>query len=132
MTPVAWRVSYDWNFGDATPHGTNSNVSHTYVAPGTDSWSVISTVQGPPLTSATNAGSILIGSPILLAATNANGLVTLFWPKTVADAVLEGSVVIGSGASWAVVTNAVAVGASTLSVALPSSGTTRFFRLRGL
>lgn len=131
LSNIVANVTYNWNFGDATPRGTNGNVTHTYAAPGTYSWSVVSTVQGPPLTSVTNSGSILIGSPVLLTATNANGLVTLFWPKTVADAVLEGSVVIGSGASWAVVTNAVVVGPSTLSVTLPSSGTTRFFRLRG-
>lgn len=76
-TNAAGAITYDWNFGDATPHSTNRFASHTYAVPGTYNWSVVSTVQGTPSASATNSGSIVIGGQVLLSAVNGGPSVTL-------------------------------------------------------
>lgn len=36
-------VSYDWNFGDGSSHGTTKNVSHAYVSAGTYNWTMTAT-----------------------------------------------------------------------------------------
>ncbi len=132
LSNISTNITFDWDFGDATAHSTNEYAAHAYASPGTYSWKIISTVQGPSSKSTTNSGSILVGSPVLLSAANAGNLVTLSWPQTTADALLEGSDLVGPAAQWAVVTNAITAGAGTLSVTLPNSSAARFFRLRKL
>ena len=93
---------------------------------------MISKVQSG-LTSATttNSGSIVIGPPVALTAAAAGTVLTVSWPKTSADALLEQSPAVAP-TSWTVVTNAVLTGPSTLSVTLPNAATPSFFRLRKL
>ena len=57
----ATPVTYDWNFGDDTPHGTNQFATHTYRLPGTYIWTVIATVSGK---SSVDAGLIMVGNPV--------------------------------------------------------------------
>lgn len=53
-------VSWDWDFGDGTAHGTTQNVSHTYAAAGTYTWRLtVSVASGE---SCTKTGSITIGT----------------------------------------------------------------------
>lgn len=130
LSNVVGTITYDWDFGDATAHNTNQYAVHSYTVPATYTWKVIATVQGPTSKAATNSGSIQIGSPVMLSAVSGASAVTLTWPKTVADAVLERSAVLGAGAQWLAVTNPITSGPATLSVTLPNSGGTQFFRLR--
>jgi PKD repeat protein len=132
LSNLVANITYDWDFGDATSHSTNQNAVHTYAAPGTYTWKVISTTQGASPKAATNTASILIGSPVQIAAASSPGLVTLSWARTTADAVLEGTPALGGTPQWTVVTNAVTTGVSTMSVTVPNSSATRFFRLRKL
>ncbi len=39
-TGCASAVSYEWDFGDGTPHSSDQNTTHTYAAPGTYTWRV--------------------------------------------------------------------------------------------
>jgi hypothetical protein len=79
--------------------------------------------------SVTNSGSIVIGNPVQLGLALVGNQMTLSWPSTIADTLLEGSGVLGPSAQWLWVTNTPAGGASLLSVTLPASGN-EFFRVR--
>lgn len=53
-------MSWDWDFGDGSAHGTTQNVSHTYAAAGTCTWRLtVSTASGA---SCSKTGSITIGT----------------------------------------------------------------------
>jgi hypothetical protein len=53
-------VTFDWDFGDGSPHGTEQNPSHTYLAAGSFTWTL--TVHSGSA-SATRTGTILIQTP---------------------------------------------------------------------
>ena len=119
-------VTYDWDFGDGSPHGTNPYASHAYPASGTYPWTLVaraSTAQ------ATVTGSITITGSMLLNVTSAGNLVTLAWPKTKADAVLEQTPVLPP-AFWTPSTNAVLVGPATFRIEVPNPAGNQFYRLR--
>ena len=126
VTNNAGIVVFDWDFGDSSAHSTNQYAAHAYALPGTYNWSVSSTVS---TASVTNSGSIVIGNPVQLGLALVGNQMTLSWPSTIADTLLEGSGVLGPSAQWLWVTNTPAGGASLLSVTLPASGN-EFFRVR--
>jgi hypothetical protein len=119
-------VAFDWDFGDGTAHGTNQFPAHTYTTPGSYSWSV--QAQAGSAVAATN-GTITIGIPVSLGIARAGDSVTVSWPNTVADTLLERSTALGPTANWQWVTNAPAMTPAALQVTLPGSGTD-FLRVR--
>lgn len=131
---VVGTVTFDWDFGDASPHSTNQYATHAYALAGNYPWSVISRLltNGVTARTTTNSGTIVVGPPVTLLASGAGNSVVLSWPKTTADALLEQSSLVGSGASWTVCTNAVVSGSSTNSVTVPNTGAMKFYRLRKL
>jgi hypothetical protein len=129
VTNSAVPVTLDWNFGDGSTDSTNQYATHAYSQPGTYTWTVTSALSG---SSAVNSGSITIGSPIVLNLRRAVNGVTVSWPATIADSLLEQSGVLASSAQWLWVTNTPATnfaGPGTLSVDLPVTGN-QFFRVR--
>jgi len=124
--------TYNWNFGDGTSHALNQFPTHIYATPGTYNWSVISTVQnGLVQASVTNSGSITVSSPTALETTISGNALSLNWPMTPANCLLEESSSLGPDAVWTVATNNIFSGASH-SVTIPLSTTNRFYRLRKL
>jgi hypothetical protein len=123
VTNSVATVTFDWNFGDGSAHSTNQYAAHAYALPGTYNWSVTSTVS---TASTTANGSIVIGNPVQLGIARAGSQVTLSWPNTIADTLLEGTGVLGPSAQWLWVTNSPAVGPSLLSVTLPAAGNESF------
>lgn len=126
VTNNAAPVTFDWNFGDGSAHSTNQYAAHAYALPGTYNWTVISRVS---TASSTNNGTILIGKPVQLAIVRAGSQVTLSWPNTIADTLLEGTGLLGPSAQWLWVTNNPTVGPSLISLTLPAAGT-EFLRVR--
>ncbi len=118
-------VTYDWNFGDNTPHGTNQFATHTYQLPGTYLWTVIATVSG---NSSVDAGLIVAGNPVQLNIARAGDSITVSWPNTIIDTLLRKNDALASPAQWLWVTNALDTNSSLLSVTLPASGS-GFFRV---
>ncbi len=53
-------VSYDWNYGDGSAHGSSQSASHSYGAAGTYSWTMTASSSGA--VSCTQTGSIVISS----------------------------------------------------------------------
>ena len=128
-TPVntTAKLTYEWEFGDGTPHSTDAHASHAHAAPGTFFWSVVtraSTAQ------TTTSGAIVIGEPIRLSIGEEAGGVTLAWPRTLADAVLEATPTLDAAPPWMPATNAVLVGPTTLRVTVPEPTGIQFHRLR--
>jgi PKD repeat protein len=119
-------VTFDWSFGDSSPHSTNQYPTHTYLLPGLYSWSLVTTVS---TASTTNTGVIAIEAPMKLTLTESGGVVSLSWPLISGDAVLEESASL-SPAAWVPNSDPIQAGLSTLSVDLPNPGGTGFFRLR--
>jgi PKD repeat protein len=126
VTNNAATVTFDWNFGDGSAHSTNQYAAHAYALPGTYNWSVISTVSAA-FTS--TSGTIVIGEPVLLSLASVGGQVTLSWPSTIADTLLEASDLLGPSSQWQWVTNTPAGGPSLPSLTLPTAGN-EFFRIR--
>jgi len=133
LSNVVGTVTFDWDFGDATAHSTNQYATHAYASAGNYPWSVVSQLitNGVSARTATNSGTIVIGPPVSLAANRSGGSVVLTWPHTTADALLEQSPVVGSGANWTTCTNAVLNNSGMLTVTVPTSGM-KFYRLKKL
>jgi PKD repeat protein len=129
---ITATVTYDWDFGDGAEHSPAPYAIHTYASPGTFHWTVSATVQAPGAApaAATSTGEIVIGSPVLLSSTFNGDQVTLRWPNTIADTLLEQSIVVGSAAIWSVAPDAVVVSADALSVTRTNLVGTGFFRIR--
>lgn len=132
--PVNVSVSptFEWDFGDGSAHRTEQYLTHPYTAPGSYNWSLTATVQHGSTSVSTNiSGSITISVPVTLAAVPGAGGITLAWPQTAADAVVEQTSVLGADAHWVVATNVVFSSEGNLQVLVPSAGQ-NFFRLRKL
>jgi PKD repeat protein len=123
VTNHAAAVTFDWNFGDGSSHSTNQYAAHAYALGGTYHWAVISQVAAA---STTNNGTIAISSPVQLGVSRSAGQVTLTWPNTIADTLLEGSGLFGQ---WLWVTNPPSAGPGLLTLTLPATGK-EFFRVR--
>jgi hypothetical protein len=126
VTNNAAPVAFDWTFGDGPTHSAEQYATHTYALPGTYNWSVTATVG---TASAAANGSIVIGSPVQIAVVRGASQVTLSWPRSIADTLLEGSGVLGPAAQWQWVTNTPTVGPSLISLTLPTTGN-EYFRVR--
>ena len=88
LSNVVGTVTFDWDFGDASPHSTNQYATHAYAGAGNYPWSVVSRLltNGVSARTSTNSGTIAIGPPASLLASSAGNSVVLSWPKTTADA----------------------------------------------
>jgi PKD repeat protein len=126
VTNNAAPVTFDWDFGDGSIHSTNQYAAHAYAQPGTYNWSVTSRVS---TASAVNSGSIVIGSVVQLSMISSPGQLTLTWPQSIADTLLEATSTLGPSAQWQWVTNTAAAGPGLLSVTLPVAGN-ESFRIR--
>jgi PKD repeat protein len=129
-TPVntALPVSFKWNFGDGSSAGTNQFATHVLASAGIYSWQVVATVG---TVSATNAGNIAISAPVALAvAPPQNSSLSLSWPQSMPDVVVEQTDTLGTNSKWTTVTNLPVIGPNNSSVNLPVAGGNRFFRVR--
>jgi PKD repeat protein len=129
LTNTSIPATFDWDFGDGTPHGSGQYPAHIYSLPGTYTWKAISSDTVGGVTQAvTNSGAIVIGQPVLLTALNSGPTTTITWPITLADGLLEQSQQLGPSAQWTWVTNTPVSGGCQLSVTLPTADL-RFFRV---
>ena len=129
-TPVntAAAVNYQWNFGDGSALSTNQFAQHVFTAPGIYSWQVVATIGS---TSAASAGNLVITGPVTLGiGPVASSALSLTWPRTSADVVVEQSDWLGAGAIWTTMTNLPIAGPMSSTVNLPVSDGNRYFRVR--
>jgi PKD repeat protein len=126
VTKSAAPVSFEWDFGDGSTPSTNQYAAHAYTLPGTYNWSVTSRVS---TVSTVNSGSIAIGYPVQLSMLSTPGQLTLTWPQSIADTLLETTDALGPTAQWQWVTNSPSTGPGLLTVTLPVAGN-EYFRIR--
>jgi hypothetical protein len=119
-------VTYDWDFGDGTPHSSSQYAAHAYASPGTYQWKVTAAVSGIP---ASATGSIIITGPVVLKTAVAGNLLTLSWPNSPGTTLLEACTDLGPSAAWNLVTNVPTYTPASVSVTLPVSGSA-FYRVR--
>jgi PKD repeat protein/ferredoxin len=129
VTNNAGTVTFNWHFGDGSAPDTNQFPQHTFAAPGVYSWNVVATVG---TANAVNTGSIVVGAPaVLTMAPQQNSYLSLSWPQSLADAIVEESDALGANSTWTVVTNLPLPGPDNSSVvSLPVADGNRFFRIR--
>lgn len=127
VTNHAGPGNIDWDFGDGSVPGTNQYEAHVYAQPGSYSWSVVCSVS---TASVTNSGTLQINGPMAVKSTVSGGLLTLSWPSSLADTVLEKSPALGPQAQWTPVTNSLVSGVNSVEVNLDVSAGTELFRLR--
>ena len=120
-------VTYEWNFGDGSPHDTNRNAAHSYAALGNYPW-FLAVRAGAATASA--SGTIAIGDSIRLGMLRQplGGIVS--WPRTRADAILEVAAELREPTLWRASTNTVMTTPSTFEVKVAAPPTNEFFRLR--
>lgn len=123
---TAAAVSYDWDFGDGSPHGAAANSSHAYAAPGPYAWTLIVAAS---TASVTVAGTIAITNAPALGIAAADDAVQLTWAGAASAAVLEETPSM-SPPVWSPSTHDVQFGPSELRIAVPLSTTNGFYRLR--
>ncbi|HRI13421.1 MAG TPA: PKD domain-containing protein [Verrucomicrobiota bacterium] len=119
-------VTYEWDFGDGSPRGTNRFETHTYQKPGTYSWKVIAQLGAE---SARAQGMIVVGDPIHPRVT-AGPVTHISWAQSTADAVLEQAATLTSVPGWIAATNEVHTTSGILSVEVTDPLPSQFFRLR--
>jgi hypothetical protein len=139
--PAGWPVAYsvlpaitnntnaplfDWDFGDGTAHNSNPYATHTYTASGPYNWRLVTTVAGQVV--ATN-GTIAIDAPVVLNTIQSSNSITLVWPNTTVDTMVEQTRDPGGTGSWTWVSAPIDATTNWLSLSQPISGT-QFFRVR--
>src|SRR5262249_47863716 len=81
LTQCSSAVSYDWDFGDGSPHGSGTNVAHQYSSTANYDWKLTVTANGTNQTiSSIIPISPTLGPPVLLSETGSDFMVTISWP----------------------------------------------------
>ncbi len=126
---ISGTVNYAWDFGDGSAPGSGAFPFHSYASGGNYNWTVVATIG---TARATNSGSILISAPMAL--TMATDLqssnLSLSWPNSAADVVVEATDQLGANATWTPVEVTPIAGPNGSTVALPIGQGVRFFRVR--
>jgi PKD repeat protein len=120
--------AYAWDFGDGSVPDARQYPAHAYAAAGTYHWSVVVTAS---TASATASGSIVIGNAVALGVNHNPGAqsVTLSWPITNADTLLETSFDLGITSPWQWIATQPSSNGNSLSVTVPATDK-QFFRIR--
>ncbi len=130
VTNVSSPVTFDWDFGDGTPHAFAQYATHVYANPGSYVWTVKSSVSANGQTeSAVSTGSITIAAPVVLSAQLSGNSVLVSWPDPGVDAVLETADLSSSPISWSWITNLPAITPGGFALPVPNSGSA-LFRIR--
>lgn len=128
---VVAPITYDWQFGDGSPHATNQFAKHAFAASSNYNWRVIAQVQsGATTASVTNSGIISITAPSVVNAAASGNSLAISWPKNFADAVLEQADSLTPPIQWTPATNVVGIAGGNVNVSISATGTNKYFRLR--
>lgn len=131
---VVGVLTYDWNFGDGSPHDPRQFATHTYTEPGTYNWTLTSTVTASTgNATAVNSGIIEVPAAASVVMTPTVGsTLTLTWALPAGDALLEETDSL-SAPNWSVVANGISsVNGETMTVVVPINAAAKFYRLRQL
>jgi len=120
-------VTYQWNFGDGSGPATGRYASHSYASPGSYNWTL---TVGASTAQVITSGTVVVGNPLTLAIAKPRDVITLSWPNTTPDAVLERIGALGPGGGWTPSTNTVQSDLSGFQVDVTNPAAAEFLRLR--
>jgi hypothetical protein len=101
LTQCSGAITYDWDFGDGSPHASGTNVSHIYPVSADYGWTLNVTSGGASQTvSGVLTVSPTLGPPLILTATSLGFLVNLSWPADPIPTALETATDIGQPYAW--------------------------------
>ncbi|MCL5097456.1 MAG: PKD domain-containing protein [Candidatus Omnitrophica bacterium] len=127
VTQCAPTITYDWDFGDGSAHGTNAIMCHAYSAPGSYAWTLMVSADTQKQTV---GGTIQIelppSGPAMLSITNASQTAVLTWPLSVGNYGLE---LAPDLSHWSTSTIAPAVVQDRNVIMLNMNATNQFYRL---
>jgi PKD repeat protein len=101
VSQCAATVTYDWDFGDHTPHGTGANVSHVYTNAADYTWT-FTVIAGSAVQKAQGTLTIspTLGKPLLLTVTSLGFLINLSWLADTIPASLETATDLTQPYAW--------------------------------
>jgi hypothetical protein len=101
LSQCSGAISYDWDFGDGTAHGSGTNVGHVYPVAGDYTWKLTATAAGVSQT-ATNVITIspTLGPPLILTLTWLGWQVEVSWPYDPIPTSLETTTDLGQAYGW--------------------------------
>ena len=130
MVPTATNITaaptFDWNFGDGSAHDTRQFPTHTYSTAGSYQWWVTIHVSTALITL---NGSITISSPVAVGIVQSGSTLTLSWPATNADTLLQTSPDLGMTSPWQWVSVPPISNGNSFSVTIPKTSNGQFYRL---
>ena len=85
---------------------------------------------GTDAASTTNTGTIVIDGLQTLSLSRSDAEVTIAWPNSLADTLIEFTRVLSPTAQWTPVSSRPVATPDTLSVTVPADGDKQFFRVR--
>lgn len=131
LTGCSDPITYDWDFGDGTPHGAGASLCHPYSTTGDFTWTLTATGSGMSRT-ATGVVTIspTLGPPLPMTVTSAYGLLTLSWPIDRIPAVLESTYDLTSPDPWSPIYDPPVVENGVASVQVYITSDQEYFRLR--
>jgi hypothetical protein len=125
-------VSYDWDFGDGSPHSTGTNACHVYSAPNDYTWTLTTTANG--LTqSVSNIVTIspTLGLVVSVSIAPADPYsVMVSWPQDRIPVSLETSYDLGQPNSWQAITDPPTPVSTNLTLQVYTDPGLQYFRLR--
>ncbi|MGH7968327.1 MAG: PKD domain-containing protein, partial [Limisphaerales bacterium] len=101
LAACAGAISYDWDFGDSSPHASGTNVSHTYPVDGDYTWTLTTTSgSASDVVSGVVTISPTLGPPLSLTLIPLGFMVELSWPVDNIPTSLETSTDLSDPYSW--------------------------------
>jgi hypothetical protein len=101
LTQCVSALTYDWDFGDGSPHASVTNVCHTYAVAGDYAWTLKVTANG--VTQSVNGLvtiSPTLGPPLNLTITSYGFMMVLSWPADNIPVSVETSMDLSQPDSW--------------------------------
>jgi hypothetical protein len=125
-------IVYDWDFGDGSPHSSETNVCHIYTEAGDYNWALTVNANG---TSQTVNGMLTVsptlGPPLVLSIRTLDPYTTLLsWPYDRIPTSLEISSDMNRSSSWMFYWEAPVLDSKNLTVQMDLLPGQQFFRLR--
>jgi PKD repeat protein len=101
LSKCVGAISYDWDFGDGSAHGSGTNVAHVYPVAGAYTWKLVATANGVTQT-ATGIVTIspTLGPPLILSLTWLGWQVEVSWPYDAIPTSLETTTDLGQAYGW--------------------------------
>jgi PKD repeat protein len=131
LSSCAGTVTYEWDFGDSSPHQADANVCHVFSAAGNYAWKL--TAQANGISQVVNGNIVVdpqLGPLVVLTLTQANGVLTVSWPADPIPTSLETSSDPTLPGGWQAVDGSPVLDGGNLVYQTYVTGDPQFFRVR--